>query len=136
MAGPVRVTIYDSKVDGLFAPGQDVWQFMSLLGTEHLNAAIAFAPSRTAHLKGSHYPAPIMTPNGRRGWRYTIRNDAEYALYVHRGTVGPILPKGEFLSVPVYRGLLAPRRLVGSVSGQTPNPWIDRAWDFVAPRYF
>lgn len=130
---PTRVTIYDTAVDSLFAPGQDVWRFMAGLGTEHLNAAIAFAPSRSNLLRASHYPVPIMTPNGRRGWRYTIRNDASYAEYVHRGTTGPITANGDFLSVPMFRGTMYPRFQTRSVAGQTANPWIDRAWDFVNP---
>jgi hypothetical protein len=128
----VRVTIYDSGIDMVFAPGQDVWKFMTGLGTAHLNAAIAFAPSRTNHLRASHYPAPIMTPH-RRGWRYTIRNDAAYAEYVHRGTTGPIMAHGGYLWVPTVRGSGWPRHLARSVAGQTANPWIDKAWDFVNP---
>lgn len=128
-----RVTIYDTAVDSLFFVGGDVWRFMSLLGTEHLNAAIAFAPARTGHLKASHYPVPIMTPNGRRGWRYTIRNDADYSQYVHEGTVGPIMAHGSYLSVPMVRGSKWPRFKARSVAGQLANPWIDKAWDFVSP---
>ncbi len=128
-----RVTIYDTAVDSLFAPGQDVWRFMALLGTEHLAASIAFAPSRTNALRAAHYPVPILTPNGRRGWRYTIRNDAPYAEYVHRGTTGPIMANGNYLSVPITRGTSYPRFLARSVAGQTANPWIDKAWDFVNP---
>lgn len=128
-----RVTIYDSGIDLVFAPGQDVWKFMALLGTEHLNAAIAFAPSRTGTLKAAHYPVPIMTPTSRRGWRYTIRNDAEHSEWVHRGTTGPIMAHGNFMSVPMFRGAMYPRFQARSVAGQTANPWIDRAWDFVNP---
>lgn len=127
-----RVTIYDTGIDMVFAPGQNVWKFMALLGTEHLQAAIMFAPSRTNHLRASHYPVPIMTPRGRRGWRYTIRNDAEYSEYVHRGTYGPIRPRFKRnLKFPVRGGIgmiYAP-----SVAGQTANQWIDRAWDYVNP---
>lgn len=133
MAAPVRVTIYDSKVDLLFAPGQDVWRYMVALGTEHLNASIAFAPSRTGSLKLAHYPVPIMTPVGRRSWRYTIRNDSDHAEYVHRGTTGPIFANGSYLWVPMVRGTNWPRFHARSVAGQIANPWIDRAWDFVNP---
>lgn len=131
MADPVRVTIYDTAVDGLFRPGGQAWNWLGLLGTEHLNLAIAFAPARSGHLKSSHYPAPIMTSytsGGQRGSRYTIRNDADYALYVHEGTNGPITASGENgLWVPVFRGIPYPRHSRPSVRGQAANPWITRA---------
>ena len=40
-----KVTVYDTAVDGLFRPGGDAWHWLALVGTEHLNLAIAFAPS-------------------------------------------------------------------------------------------
>lgn len=128
-----RVTIYDSRIDQLFAPGQDVWKFTAGLGTEHLSAAIMFAPARSGRLKAAHYPVPIMTPRGKRGWRYTIRNDAEHSAWVHEGTVGPIMANGSYLSVPMFRGSMYPRFRARSVAGQAANPWIERAWDYVNP---
>ena len=127
-----RFTVDDNGIDQLFAVGRDVWRYMAAMGTEHLNASIMFAPSRSGRLRASHYPVPIMTPEGRRGWRYTIRNDAPYATYVHEGTTGPILPSGAFLSVPIYRGSMYPRFRAKSVSGQMANPWMMRALDFIS----
>lgn len=126
-----RVTIYDTKVTGIFLPGGDGWHFMGLVGTEHLNQAIAFAPSRTGTLKASHYPVPIMTPyrapGGAVGCRYTIRNDAPYADYVHGGTTGPIMGHRGYLWVPQRRGSSWPRYLARSVAGQDANPWLEKA---------
>lgn len=128
MAAPVRVTIYDNAVDRLFLPGGDVWHTMGLIGNEHLSAAIAFAPRRSGHLAASHYPVAILTPYQRRGVRYTIRNDADYALYVHGGTTGPI--RGDmglgWMRVPEYRGSARKVPML-EVSGQAANPWIERA---------
>ncbi len=131
MAEPVRVTIYDTQVDKLFQPGGNVWHTMGLIGMEHLNAAIMFAPRRSGHLAASHYPVAILTPYQKRGVRYTIRNDADYALYVHGGTVGPIHGwEGiGWMTVPPYRG--APFKVpMLEVSGQDANPWIQRAADY------
>lgn len=127
-----RFTVDSNGIDQLFATGREVWRYMALMGTEHLNAAIAFAPARSGTLKASHYPVPIMTPEGRRGWRYTIRNDAPYATYVHEGTTGPIMAYGDYLSVPIFRGSAFPRFKARYVAGQTANPWMMRALDFIS----
>lgn len=132
----VRVTVYDTQVTGLFMPGGDAWKFMGLAGTEHLNAAIAFAPSRSGHLKSSHYPVPILTPYKKLGTRYTIRNDADYAEFVHRGTTGPIMAYGSYLWVPQRRGSAWPRWQARWVAGQKANPWIERAFDHAVAPYF
>lgn len=136
-----KVTVYDTAVDGLFRPGGDAWHWLALVGTEHLNLAIAFAPSRSGVLKASHYPVAIMTPyrtvGGRQGSRYTVRNDAPYAAYVHEGTLdkAPIVGDvkevngevGTWMSVPVMRGVGGRRFWTQSVAGQKANPWIERA---------
>lgn len=126
-----RFTVDDNGIDQLFATGQEVWKYTALMGTEHLGASIMYAPSRSGRLRASHYPVPIMTPEGRRGWRYTIRNDAPYARFVHEGTTGPIYPTGEFLSVPVFRGSVYPRFRARSVSGQIGKPWMQWALDSI-----
>jgi hypothetical protein len=90
-------------------------------------------------------------PYGAGGAAY---NDAPHAKWVHNGTVGPILPSsGNYLALPVAPGTLVRRAndsygrggrrnraggrpqpvraivLVGSVSGQSANPWLKRAGD-------
>lgn len=129
----VRYTVYDSQIDIAFGVGQMVWRGMALVGTEHLNASIAYAPSRSGRLKASHYSVPILTPNGSRGWRYTIRNDAPYAEYVYYGTTGPIMAHGSYLWAPMFRGSPWPRYFARSVAGQAANPWIEKAWPLVKP---
>ena len=128
-----RYTVDDRGIDIAFSTGQMVWRAMAMVGTEHLNASIAFAPARSGHLKAAHYPVPIMTPRGKRGWRYTLRNDAPYSEYVHDGTTGPIMAYGDYLTVPMTRGSDWPRFLARSVAGQTANPWFEKAWNYVAP---
>lgn len=129
----VRYTVYDSQIDIAFGVGQMVWRGMAMVGTEHLNMSIAFAPGRTGRLKASHYPVPILTPRGSRGWRYTIRNDAPYAEHVYYGTSGPIMANGGYLSVPMIRGTNWPRFRARYVAGQAANPWIEKAWPLVKP---
>lgn len=137
MAG-VSATIRDTQVTGIFMPGGDAWHFLALVGTEHLNQAIAMTPNRTGTLARSHYPVPIMTPyrqGGEQGARYTIRNDADYALYVHDGTTGPIMAHGGYMSVPMVRGSKYPRFQAKFVDGQSAKPWIKWAADVALAPY-
>lgn len=140
MAEPVRVTIYDSRVDSLFLPGGDVWGWMGGVGAEHLQAAYMFAPRRSGHLASQHYPVAIITPYKKRGVRYTIRNDADYALFVHEGTTGPIVADYWDDGTQSFLGPMAPwggfsTPFARSVSGQRANPWINKAGEFVLAQY-
>lgn len=137
MADPYRVTIYDNQVDAMWSPaGGEVYGWLRRLGQEHLAVARRTTPRRSGNLAGEFYPVPIMTPVGKRNWRYTIRNDADYAAYVHDGTSGPIYPHGTHLWIrpaPHSRYQRGARRL--SVKGQSANPWITEAGAFVLGPY-
>lgn len=142
MAGTVgRITIDDLAVTRLTStPGGDVWKFMQSFGTQATFAAVLKAPSRTGKLKGSHNLA--LTPRGTDGVRASVGNYADYTLFVHEGTTGPITANGwddgspAFLAIrpfPASRfGQLAYRR---SVAGQTANPWMREAVEDTARRY-
>lgn len=136
----VRVTVYDTQVAGLFLPGGDVWGWMRSVGFEHMQMAAIEAPVRTGQLKGLHNLA--LTPSGRNHVRYSVGNYADYAVYVHEGTTGPITSVGwddggpAFLAIrPVPHSWFPNGGFVRSVSGQEANPWIARAGGFVLAKH-
>lgn len=95
--------------------------------------ARAEAPVRSGDIKGAHR---INRDRGGNQWvqRYNISNGSDHAEYVHEGTSGPIRPKtSRKLVLPPGGGY--PKILVGEVSGQRANPWLERACTRVAMRY-
>lgn len=127
-----RVTIYDRNLDRLFLPGGDAWDWMERVGREHVSMAIIEAPKRTMNLARQHNLA--LTPY-RRGVRYSVGNYADYAEYVHGGTIGPILPHGGDWLGPLAPWGVYPGGYIREASGQRANPWIERAADIVLAKY-
>ena len=136
----IRVTIYDSVIAALFLPGGQSWAKMEEIGRHHIQLAIAESPSRTNNLRRSHNLA--LTPVGKNRCRYSVGNYADYAVYVHEGTTGPIVARGwddggaSFMFIrPFPHSRFPTGARARSVSGQTANPWITRAGSMALARY-
>lgn len=136
----VRVTVYDTQVERLFLPGGDAWDWLMRVGHEHTQMAIIESPSRTGYLRTQHNLS--LTPVGRYNVRYSVGNWADYAVYVHEGTTGPIVSTGwddgspAFLAIrPMPHSRFPVTKYLRSVSGQEANPWIARAGGIVLAKY-
>lgn len=127
-----RVTIYDRNLDLLFLPGGDAWKWMEEVGREHLAMALIEAPRRTGALASQHNLA--LTPY-KRGVRYSVGNYADYAKFVHDGTIGPIVATGGGFLGPLTPWGPFPGGYIREASGQTANPWIENAAKIVLAKY-
>ena len=150
MPTKARVTIYDTALDAMFAPGGDVWGWLiNEVSRAHLAAALAEVPKRSGELARQHNVS--VTPY-RRGLRYSLGNYADYAAFVHYGTDGPIVANGtrtvqrrwgaydpheranRLLVLPPGGGY--PHKIwTREVRGQAANPWIERAAEIALGKY-
>lgn len=136
------VTIYESRIAGLFSPGAAGDAFMRRFLGDTSSYARALAPRRTSELANSHRTlGPVR--RGRYGLRGQVVNTADYAAFVHNGTTGPITstrPNGWMRLPPSGRAAVLDGPNAGpvyrrSVRGQRANPWLDRAGTLTARRY-
>ena len=133
MARPYRVTVYESAIESLFAPGQPVYREHHRILVRMRRAARIAAPKRTRRLSGSHFIELLKV--GRYNTRGRLANSAKHAAWVHEGVKGRIRPRGGRMVVPKRPGI--PRWTGGkptkayypakSVRGQRANPWMSRA---------
>lgn len=103
------------------------------LAVSMISEARAEAPVRDGKLKAGHR---INRERGSNQWmvRYRIENIAAHAEWVHEGTTGPIVRgDGGKMVLPPYGGY--GKVVTRSVSGQSANPWLDRACSRVSMRY-
>lgn len=119
-SGNVRVVVYDSRIEAMSMPGGDVYRYANEKARRAAAFAKEIAPKRTGHLAAT---IRHDTRHVRHGAVGRVRATARYAIYVHEGTHGPILPHGSFLWVPKSRGSRLRRRMP-SVSGQRPQPFL------------
>lgn len=118
--GAVRVVVYDTRIQGMSAPGGDVNNYVRR--KTGLTAAVAQvnAPVRTGTLKRG-IRTDVRTV--RQGAVGRVRSTARHSTWVHEGTYGPILPHGDFLWVPGRKG--GTRRVkMPEVAGQRANPFL------------
>lgn len=132
MAEAVRVRVYDSRIQSMFAPGGDVWGFARKLGRETMitaqDAPPLGAPEDTGQLKLGIEFSVTPVPHG---CITTVRSTAPHSLWVHEGTRTPIYPRdSRWLRIPPGRGHTRARYLRW-VNGQSPNPFLTRAMRFV-----
>lgn len=159
-----RVIVYDTRIAGLFDPGENAVEF-----TKDVIDDIIAAGQRTAPRGGPtsgnrraggvplwkmHKSSGVLRrgPYGAGGSAY---NSARHAEWVHNGVQGRIFPtNGRHLAVPVAPGTgvrratatlrnrnlgreIPARRgvvLVKSVRGQDANPWLAEAGNAVVAR--
>lgn len=121
-----KIVIYDSRVDSLFQPRGVVWDEIVQIGRETKAEATLRAPvNKNGVSQGLKFKHNIRTiPLGRRRGQTQIENTADYAAFVHEGTMGPITrPNGGLMTV----GASAQRIFALSevVAGQDANPWLE-----------
>lgn len=125
--GSVRVVVYDSRIQGMNAPGGDVNNYVRR--KTGLTAVLAQdrAPVRTGRLKAGIRTDVRMVRQGTVG---RVRSTARHSLWVHEGTDSPILPEGEFLWVPARK--YGSRRVkMDMVRGQAAQPFLAEALSVV-----
>lgn len=139
----VRTKVNVSAIQSHFTPGGPVSDEAKETGRAVKRLAIQKAPSRTGLLKTRH-TGPYYAPT-KLGLHLTVGNESSYALFVHEGTTGPILPTNPtgYLwvrpsphswyrpnyepfgdGIEVNAGGRTPRR---SVAGQSAQPWLANA---------
>lgn len=97
-----------------------------------LAEAIDVAPERTGTLRDSHF-INRARPTGRGTITASVGNNADYALYVHQGTTGPIVPDGEALAWDGWGPWAGTRWFAPKgVAGQRAQPWLVAAYNRVA----
>lgn len=121
----------------LYAPTGHVYQYMTRLTQRFGVNARQECPFRTGHLRES-IDVPLPARVGPKQILGTISVDAHYALYVLKGTYGPIhshaFPEKRMkLGTPNPNGRTAPFAM--EVSGQEANNFLLRAWDQTARRH-
>jgi hypothetical protein len=134
-----RVTVYYSRISGIFKPGGEIFGEMRKMGNYNALVAKKIAPKRTGNLAESiKIPVPV-TPSGMYDCRYTVRARTPYALYVSLGTTGPITAKnGALLWVrprphpwyswkPQFASVAHGRTPRFSVQGQAANSYLQRS---------
>lgn len=92
------------------------------------------APKRTGRLASSHVTLPTRGSNQYHKV-YRVSAQAPYSRFVHEGTHGPITGRNGWVKIPAGRTgapLAARTRVMRSVRGQRPNPWLARAAMLVA----
>lgn len=129
-----RVEVYYRELNratvGRGGPGG---RWIYRLSTQMLDASKAAAPVRDGGLRRAHR---LTRERGSNQWvqRLRVSNTAEHSVWVHDGTTGPIRrDDGGLMTLPPGGGY--PRIRTREVSGQTANPWLERACSAVAMRY-
>jgi hypothetical protein len=140
MATRFKVTVYDSRISGLFDPGGDANEFARDINRDTLYLAMLYVPKRSMELANSHKNLGVLK-SGRYNVRGTVAADARHAVWVHEGTIGTrIIPLHSFAmpipftasDLPVRQGgrrifLVGPAFRKKSVAGQEAYPWLDMA---------
>lgn len=135
-----NVKVFDNNISQLFEPSAEVGREVNTITRRITYKAIAFSPKRSRVLSLSHRQSGALK-SGRYVSRGQITNDAPHALWVIKGTQGPILPHGKKLIVPRKKGGRAKRDggrnlgLRSSVRGQKANDYISRAAKVVTSTY-
>lgn len=136
-----RVTVFETRIQSLFEPSGDAWDFGTKVRAEILAATRAAAPKRTGELARGMFDGGQLK-SGRYGCRGYVGNNVEHALWVHEGTKRIIAPGGAFMKVPRRKSYLPGSSLPSAytypakmVEGQRANPWIDRAAQAVLSKY-
>lgn len=126
-----RVRIYDERMDSLFYPTTGVIpRGVGRLGELAKEVATATAPrNKNGTSQGLAYRHKYATrAQGGKGRRYftsALMNTADYAAFVHEGTVGPITAGGKVMPVGASAGNVFAYATI--VRGQAANPWMERA---------
>ena len=130
----LRVRIYESQIARESLPGGDVRRWVSKIGKETFALASANCPVRTGELLRSIGWGVTPHPAGCQA---TIRATADYALFVHEGTTGPIYPTlSRYLVVrPMPHSHYSDYTRRNSVRGQSANPFIQNAFEDVLQRH-
>jgi len=138
-----RLVVYDSRIEGMAAPGGDIWEWIGDQCREVEGWAVLFCPVRTGRLKAS---IRMDRRKLARGCVGRVRATMPYASWVHDGTgpqVGPRELHGE--PGPGSRGRWHPgmelafkhKRWPGGkkegVRGQNAQPFLKAALDIVHP---
>lgn len=146
-----RVTVNTAAIQGEFKVGGKISRHAHSVGRNIKREAEAMAPIRGGELKRSHTGPHYSTT--WLGGHVTVGNDAPHAMFVHKGTTGPILPRNhtgylwirpaphswyapnytpfddfEWGGFAVNAGGRTPRR---KVRGQRANPWLADAMRMV-----
>jgi len=129
MAETIR--IYDERMDSLFYPTTGVIpRGVGRLGALAKEIATTTAPrNKNGASQGLAYRHRYATrAQGGKGRRYftsQLSNNAEYAAFVHGGTVGPIAADGKTMPVGASAGNVFAYSKI--VRGQAANLWMERA---------
>lgn len=135
-----KFRINTTAIDGQFLETGSVGRAAKRVGREIKYQASAEAPSRTGELGRSH-DGPWYSKT-YLGCHITVGNHAPYAIYVHEGTTGPILPRTHddlwirphphswFAADPQWAEY-GGRTPLPSVAGQSGQPWLAEAMRLV-----
>jgi hypothetical protein len=137
----LRVTTDINAIQGQFLPGGDIWGTAKEWGNDMRAVAISTTPRRTGDMSRAF--ARISRTPSNLNVKVGLRNEADYAIFVHEGTMGPIYPNnwtGKLWIRPYPHSYYLPvleyaryggRTPVDSVSGQRAQPWIRQAMETV-----
>lgn len=130
MAPGYRIRIYDSRVDSLFNDNGVVGVGTRRLGEEAKAIATDTAPRNSYGVsQGMAYRHRFRTRSngGGRYFTSTLTNEADYALFVHEGTTGPIRASNPKKKMPIAGSAQNVFVFKKVVRGQKKNPWMAEA---------
>ena len=135
--GRVRITarheIYRRNINAQFLPGGQAAGWMDRMGRQMMLACMREAPGRSGELRRAHRWGRNKNPGGSR-YTFTVENVAEYAAWVHDGTITrpPKAVGKKKMRIPASAG--HPAVYGAEFRGQRANPWLDQACSRIARR--